>query len=266
MPVNQSVPRTITFHPMPPQPGRIVTRVVSQQTDMILSPATPSGDSMTYAQSVRNRYVRREETLEVVDGVSLKQRVTYVDDRSEIEKNGNVERAAGPLMGKTYVIERRTDGRHELRVFEASGVPARLDEESYVTIDYLNFGATGSSDEDLPKGPQSVGNPAPALLHTLVDSLSGRQKTVEDASIALAEIQRSGDLLVGVYRFSLRVTIPSPDAIVTMYLDGRLAVRDVDGEPAELSMQGPIKLAPLAGPSVAPGGGTFRLEEKRTYN
>jgi hypothetical protein len=263
------VPETITFSPRPTRVGQVTLRTSEEETRLAFLPAGPGGEPVTVLTSSKTRQVRREQVVHLRGAVPERLRVTFVEDVTTVETNGERERTVAPLSGHTYEVERKTEGA-ALGVFEANGAPARFGVAAQVSGQYRSFGRTPPAQSELPLGPQRVGQSAPELADTLLESI-GQGATitaVEVPSTTLIEIIEGPEgALHGLYRVDVKVTGASGGSKVQMTLTGTLVVRDVDGAMLEMRLQGAVTSSPdgAADSAVPAGAGDFKLTQTLVY-
>jgi hypothetical protein len=92
---------------------------------------------------------------------------------------------------------------------------------------------------------------------------------VESPEATLTEIRPGpAGALHGLYRVALKVTGESGGSVITLDLKGTILLRDVDGVPLEVRLQGPLVTGPdpAAGPTPIPSGtGEFKLVHTMVY-
>jgi hypothetical protein len=268
-----SVPDQITFASAPAQVGQVTLRTSEEDTRMAFMPPGPDGQPVSVLTHSRARHVRREEVVALREGAIERLRVTFIEDVSTIDTNGEKERVVGPLAGHTFEVERKSD-HATLGVFEANGAPARFGVAAQVAGQYRQFGRARLPIPDLPIGPQKIGQSSRELAEALVAGVSrGATITgIESASATLAEIHAGPEgALHGLYTVEIKVVGSSGGSKVTMNLFGSLLLRDADGVILEVKLKGPISSEPEAGPdgsvdlSIPPGAGEFKLTQTMVY-
>ncbi len=268
-----SVPTVISFVSLPVQVGQVTLRTSEEETRMAFLPPGPDGQPVTVLTTSRTRQVRREEVVAVRDSAAERLRVTFIEDVTTVETNGQSERTVGPLAGHTFEVERKSAGA-SVAVFEANGAPARFGVAAQVAGQYRQFGRAPAAVSEVPVGPQRVGQGSPELAQALVAGISrGATITVVDVPAATLIDIRPGTegALHGIYRVEAKVTGASGGSKVTMTLTGTLVLRDVDGALLEVRVQGPVSSEPEPGfdgsvdPKTPPGAGEFKLTQNMVY-
>ncbi len=268
------VPETITFVNTPVRVGQVTLTTSEEETRMAFLPPGPDGQPATVLANTKNRHVRREEVLAIRENVAERLRVTFIEDVSTVDTNGQVERTVGPLAGHTFEVERKGEGA-SVGVFEASGAPARFGVAAQVSGQYRQLGRRRPQINELPVGPQKIGQSSRELAEAMLASVSrGATITgVESASATLIDIHPGPEgALHGLYRIELKVTGSSGGSRVTMSLSGTMLLRDVDGATLEVKLAGPVTSSPEPGPdgqpepTVPPGAGEFKLTQTMVYS
>jgi hypothetical protein len=268
-----SVPDQITFKSAPVQVGQVTLRTSEEETRMAFLPLGPDGQPVTVLTTSRARHVRREEVTAVRGRVAERLRVTFIEDVTTVDTNGQVERAEGPLAGNTFEVERKSEGA-AVGVFDANGAPARFGVAAQVAGQYRDFGRAPAAVSELPVGPQKIGQSSPELGEALVTGISrgASISAVEVPAATLTEIRPGPDgALHGLYRVDVKVAGGSGSAKVTMSLMGTLLLRDVDGATLAIRLQGPVSASPEAdsdgapAPDIPAGAGEFKLTQTMVY-
>jgi hypothetical protein len=271
-----SVPETITFASKPVRVGQVTLRTSEEETRMAFMPPGPDGEPVTVLTQSRSRSVRREEIVAVRGPVAERMRVTFIEDVSTVETNGEPERTVSPLAGSTFEVERKSE-RAAVLVFDANGAPARFGVAAQVAGQYRHFGRMPPATSEVPVGPQKIGQSSSELGETLIASISrgATITSVEVPAATLIDIRPGPEgTLLGIYRVDVRVTGASNGSKVTMNLMGTLILRNVDGALLEIRLQGPVHSAPEPGeggavdagqPGVPPGAGEFKLTQTMVY-
>jgi hypothetical protein len=228
---------------------------------------------VTVVTSSRTRQVRREEVMAVRDATVERLRVTFIEDVTTVETNGQSERTVAPLAGQTFEVERKSAGS-AVGVFEASGAPARFGVAAQVAGQYKSFGRPPAAVSEVPVGPQKVGQGSPELGQALVAGIS-RGVTIAAVDVpaaTLIDIRPGAEgAWHGLYRVALKVTGSASGSKVVMTLQGTLILRDVDGALLEVRLQGPVSSSPEVGfegdvdPKTPAGAGDFKLTQTMVY-
>jgi hypothetical protein len=264
-------PEEITFQTGLAQVGQITLFTSEEETSLLFTGRKQSDRSPVRSSSLtRSRRVRREEILGVRGTVAQRLRVVFIEDVSTSETDGKKERAVGPFAGGTFEIEREDESK-ALTVYDAAGAPATYGVSAQIAGLYRGFGRADGNDLKLPQGPQRVGQEAPEIAESMAAGVTRGTaiSQVESPEATLTEI-RSGPAgaLHGLYRVAMKVTGESGGSVVTLDLKGTILLRDVDGAPLEVRLQGPLLTAPdpAAGPSPIPSGkGEFKLVHTMVY-
>jgi hypothetical protein len=265
------VPEQITFASAPVQIGQVTLRTSEEETRMVFMPPGADGQPVTVLTTSRARQVRREEVLAVRDGVAERLRVTFIEDVTSVETNGQTEQGMGALAGHTFEVERKSP-HVAVAVFEASGAPARFGIGAQVSGQYRHFGRSPPNASELPVGPQRIGQTSRELGEAVVAGISrgAAVSSVDVPAVTLIDIQKGAEgALHGLYRVEAKVVGSSGGSKVTMTLSGTLVLRDTDGAMLEMRLQGPIGSSPEApegGPDPVPAGaGEFKLTQTTVY-
>lgn len=266
-----SVPEEITFLNVPVHVGQVTLHTSEEETRMVFAPPGAEGEPVSVSSITRSRHVRREQVVAMRESLVERLRVTFVEEVTTVETNGQKERTVGPLAGKTFEVERKSD-RAALAVYETSGAPARFGIAAQVSGQYRNFGRPVPV--SLPAGPQRVGQSSPELSESLLAGISrGATITNVDPPVAtLAEIREApGGALHGLYDVEVKLGGASGGSVVTMHLKGAITLRDRDGAVLEVRLQGRINSAPevrpdgSVDPKVPPGAGEFKTTQSMVY-
>ncbi len=266
-----SEPQEITFQSGPPQIGQITLFTSEEETRLVfVGTRTSDGEPVQNLSTSRTRRVRREEILAVRGPVGERLRVTFIEDVSTSDAGGKKDRSVGPLSGKTFEIERKTD-RGAITVYDAGGTPSRFGVAAQVAGLYRDFGRADAPTIKLPVGPQQIGTAAPELAESMAEGVArGASLTkVEVPEATLTEI-RPGPAGAhhGLYRLALKITGESSGSVVSLDLKGTVLVRDVDGALLEVRAQGPLLSTPdpAAPPANIPAGaGEFKMVQTMVY-
>ena len=264
-----TVPEQITFASPSVQVGQVTLSTSEEETRMAFMPPGPDGQPVTVLTTSRARHVRREEVVAVRETVPERMRVTFIEDTSTVETNGEEERTALPLAGHTFEVERKSPGA-AVAVFEANGAPARFGVAAQVAAQYRHFGRAAAAQSEVPVGPQKIGQSSPELADALVAGISrgAAISAVDVASATLIDIRPAAEgALHGIYRVEMKVTGASGGSKVTMNLAGTLILRNVDGAMIDLRLQGPVSSSPEAGPdpNTPSGAGELKLTQTMVY-
>ena len=119
------VPEQITFANIPVHVGQVTLRTSEEETRMAFMVPGPDGQPASVMTLTRTRHVRREEVVAVRESVAERLRVTFIEEVSTVDTDGQVDRTVGPLAGNTFEVERK-NGQAAVAVFDASGAPARF--------------------------------------------------------------------------------------------------------------------------------------------
>jgi hypothetical protein len=258
-------PREISFRAGVPAVGQTTLCTSEEETRLQFTGTRVSdGARVCVVSMTRSRRVRREEILDVHGNVARRLRVAFLEEVTETDNNGAKAESAGPLAGGTFEIERR-DGGADLEVREAGGVPARREIAERVAGLYGDFGREDAPIR-LPGGPQCVGQSAPEIAESLAAGVArgAAISRVEITDATLAEILPGpAGALHGVYRVGMKVQGESGGSLVAMELSGTILLRDVDGAPLEVRLQGPLRSTPSpeAGGNIPGGEGEFRMSQ-----
>jgi hypothetical protein len=266
-----SDPQEITFHPGLPQVGQITLFTSEEETRLLFIGRKKSdGSPVRNASLSRTRRVRREEILGVRGTVAQRIRVAFIEDTSTSETDGKKQRAVGPYAGRSFEIERPADAA-ALTVYDAGGGATSYGVSAQIAGLYRDFGRGDGQAIKLPAGPQHVGQTAPEIAESMAAGVTQGSSIskVEDPEATLAEIRPGpSGALHGIYHVAMKVTGESGGSVITLDLKGTLLVRDVDGAPLEIRLQGPLVTAPdpEAGPTTIPSGtGELKLVHTMVY-
>lgn len=269
------VPDQIAFVNVPVKVGQVTLHTAEEETRMAFMPPGPDGQPVSVLTQSKSRHVRREEVVAVRDTTIERLRVTFIEDVSSVDTNGETDRTVGPLAGHTYEVERKSDNA-SLGVFEASGAPARFGVAAQVAGQYRQFGRSRPPTPELPVGPQKIGQSSRELAEAMISGImrAATITSVETATATLIDIRQGPEAdgaLHGIYRVEMKVTGSSGGSKITMNLAGTLVLRNVDGAMLEVQLQGPVTSTPEPGPDgvvdveVPSGAGEFKLTQTMVY-
>lgn len=267
-------PETITFVNMPIRIGQVTLTTSEEETRMAFMTPGQDGQPVTVLTTTKSRHVRREEVVAIRENVAERLRVTFIEDVSTVDTGGQVERAVGPLAGNTFEVERRGENA-SIGVFEVSGAPARFGIAAQVSGHYRQLGRKRPRANELPVGPQKVGQPSRELAEAMLASASrgATITSVDFATATLLEIHAAQDgTLHGLYGVEIKIVGSSGGSKVTMSLSGTMLLRDADGATLEVKLSGPVNSEPELGPdgqpepTVPPGAGEFKLTQSMVYS
>jgi hypothetical protein len=267
-----SDPQEITFQSGQPHVGQVTLFTDEEETRLVFAGRRKSdGSPVRTASLSRSRRVRREEILGVRGLVAQRLRVAFIEDVSTSETDGRKERVVGPFAGGTFEIEREDDSA-ALIVYDGSGAPATYGASAQIAGLYRGFGRAGEVDIKLPHGPQRVGQEAPEIAESMAAGVTRGTaiSKVESPEATLAEIRPGpAGALHGLYRVALKVTGESGGSLITLDLKGTILLRDVDGAPLEVRLQGPLATGPdpnaASNVPIPSGSGELKLVHTMVY-
>jgi len=263
----------ISFVTTPVRVGQVTLRTADEETRMAFRSMDADDQPVDVLTQSRARHVRREEIVAVRENTAERLRVTFIEDVNSVETNGDTERTVGPLAGRTFEVERKSD-QAVIAVFEANGAPARFGVAAQVAGQYRQFGRTRPQRPEVPVGPQKVGQTSRELAEALIAGVArgATITSVESAVATLVEITSGpDDALHGLYSIEIKVTGASGGSKVTMNLAGTLILRNFDGAMLEVRLKGSVASTPDAGPDgqvdvkMPSGAGEFKLTQTMVY-
>lgn len=234
----------IKFQKKAPAVGQKVQE--KQQMDMNMSMTVDLSamgkPAETTSMSKVETTVKTAEVLAASGEAATKVKVTY-SEKTDLEKKGEKEKSkASPLVGKTYIVERK-DG--ELVVTDVEGKPVPESEARLVKKDNKSVGEPDKVAAAMPERPIKVGEEVPELAKAIEAALtkdqSDKAPKPELSGVKVKLREDKGDYAL----FDVAVTFSQAEGPMTvkMELTGTMGVRKSDSQPTELTLKGPLSIA-----------------------
>jgi len=202
---------------------------------------------------------RTEEVLAAAGGAVTKLRVTYTA-KTNVMKEGKRERKLrNPLAGNTYVVELK-DGK--LTALDAKAKPVKGTALKLLKSSYETLGKPDPMVAALPATPLTKGQKVEALGKAIKESLQGKAAkgmTVGDVTVAFRD--QEGDL--GVFDVTAKVALVEKPMKFEMDLKGQVGMRLGDGQPARLTLEGPVTASSADRRLKMEGTGTMKMSMTR---
>jgi hypothetical protein len=202
---------------------------------------------------------RTEEVLAAAGGAVQKLRVTYTA-KTNVMKEGKRERKLrNPLAGKTFVVEVK-DGK--VTAVDAKAKPVKGSALKLLAAAYETLGKPDPMAAALPKAPLAKGQKVDALARAVRESLSGKSAkgmTVGDVTVTFKD--KEGDL--GVFDVTAKVALVEKPMKFDMELKGQMGMRLADGQPASLTLEGPVTASSSDKRLKMEGTGTMKMSMTR---
>jgi hypothetical protein len=203
---------------------------------------------------------RTEEVLAAAGGAVTRLRVTYTA-KANVMKEGKRERKLrNPLVGNTYVVEVK-DGK--VTAVDARSKPVKGTALKLLASTYERLGKPDPVAAALPTAPLVQGQRVEALAGAIRESLNGKAgKGISVGDVAVVFKDQEGDL--GVFDVTAKLALVEKPMKFQMDLKGRMGVRLGTGQPANLTLEGPVTASSADRRLKMEGTGTMKLSMSRT--
>jgi hypothetical protein len=253
-----AAPPGVTFAVRPPAAGD--KAVASAVNDMTMEASVALGKkALTMSMQSTETETRTEEVLAAAGGAVSKLRVTFTA-KTNVMKEGKRERKLkNPLVGNTYVVEVK-DGK--LTALDAKDRPVKGTALKLLKSTYESLGKPDPVAAALPATPLVKGQKVDALAGAIRQSLGGTAgKGVTVGDVAVVFKDQEGDL--GVFDVRAKLALVEKPMKMEMDLRGRLDVRLAGGQPAGLTLEGPVTASSADRRLKMAGSGTMKLSMTR---
>ncbi|MFP2958640.1 hypothetical protein ACLEPN_12515 [Myxococcus sp. 1LA] len=201
----------------------------------------PMAVSMSVTSSSRHTVT----VLAAKGAVVSKVKMAFGDVGEVAEEQGEVQRKASPISGKTYLAELK---KERLVITDAKGKPVSQEEEAEVKKHLPELGRPDRLEAAFPKTPLAVGASlegfSDALAKQLVDE-QGDGTRVTQTRATLVEVRQEPRGAVGIFDVAMTVSREEANApvLMTIPLQGKMSVLAEGIQLLELTLSGPVKVA-----------------------
>lgn len=200
---------------------------------------------MSVAMSVTSSSRHTVTVLAAKGKVVSKVKLAFGDVGEVAEEQGEVQRKASPVSGKTYLAEWKKD---RVVITDAKGKPVPKEEADEVTKHLPELGKPDALEAAFPKTPLAVGATldgfSDALAKQIVDE-QGDDTRVTQTRARLVEVRQDPRGVVGVFDVAMTVSRQEINApfLMTIPLQGQMLVLAEGIQLLELTLSGPVKVA-----------------------
>ncbi len=241
---------------------RVGTRIedTSEMSVRISMRVTAGGSVVAEPRGHQQKSERRRiEVLEATDTDVRKVRVEYVERTEREEDEAGPRSTRSPLVGRTYVVERRGD---VIVATDAAGKMVEGAELEELRQEHQNLGRTTRFSSFIPDRPVEVGErlvPPPEVAAEMFGD-GGRDVVVRSAAFTFAGAPRPA---LGEFYVDLSLQLGG-EPPMDLRLRGKLTVRVQDSLPVAMRLSGPISIDGTSPKTGATFSGNGQMELVRT--
>jgi hypothetical protein len=215
--------------------------------------------ALKMAMQTTETETRTEEVLAAAGGAVTKLRVTYTAKTNVMREGKKERKLKNPLAGNTYTVESK-DGK--LTVLDARARPVKGTALKLITSTYETLGKPDPMTAALPRTPLVTGQKVEALARAFQESMKGKTgkgMTIGDVTVTFRD--REGD--VGVFDVTAKLLLVEKPMKFEMDLKGQVSLRLADGQPAGLTLEGPVTASSADRRLKLEGTGTMKMSMTR---
>jgi hypothetical protein len=242
-------PSGVVFGRSAPKVGTVFL-TESQQTLRVELEQRQGKQKVQLVQASSQRTKTRITILAVSGTAVTREKVEYLEGRSEQRLGDRVQDVPSPLVGKTYVLEAR---QGSLRATGADGAPVSDYESERLAQNHPNLGRPSGFIAILPDRPLTVGERLTPDAGALADAFGKRGVEVRDASLVLESAGEG----VGQFAVSFVLIETRENTTTETTLGGSVMLQADTSWPLETKLRGPVR---VTGPDELSGAGEVSIE------